>query len=388
MKRTNSDITRLIIITAALLGLIAIPLIVRGMNSEETSMTQTADGIKLNPLTPEEARVIVDKGTEMPGTGKYDKFSEKGTYICKWCNAPLYRSSAKFDGHCGWPSFDDEIPGAVKRTLDADGVRTEITCATCGAHLGHVFTGEHFTPKNTRHCVNSISLKFIPEGEPLPPVRRVEAEVGMSGAAVSPASHKATATDQSADAKAATATKEAAGENADVEFQKGTITAKATGVKKAYFAGGCFWGVEYMMENEDGVINVRSGYMGGHTPKPTYEQVCSHTTGYAETVEIEYDPTKTDYETLARHFFEIHDPTQVNRQGPDIGDQYRSEIFYTDDQQEQIAKKLIGLLEDKGYDVATEVTKAGTFYPAEDYHQDYYDKTGHTPYCHRYQKRF
>ena len=114
-------------------------------------------------LTKEEERVIVDKGTEMPFTGKYFAFWEKGTYVCKRCGAALYRSESKFEADCGWPSFDDEIPGAVERSVDADGVRTEITCANCGAHLGHVFLGERFTKKNTRHCVNSVSMDFIPD---------------------------------------------------------------------------------------------------------------------------------------------------------------------------------------------------------------------------------
>jgi methionine-R-sulfoxide reductase len=118
---------------------------------------------KFKPLTREEERVILDKGTEMPFTGKYYAFWDKGTYVCKRCGAALYRSESKFESDCGWPSFDDEIPGAVKRSVDADGVRTEITCANCGAHLGHVFLGEGFTKKNTRHCVNSISMDFIPD---------------------------------------------------------------------------------------------------------------------------------------------------------------------------------------------------------------------------------
>jgi methionine-R-sulfoxide reductase len=126
-------------------------------------MTSSEKETTYEKLSSEEKRVIEEKGTEMPFTGKYYAFWQKGAFICKRCRSPLYRSENKFEADCGWPSFDDKIPGAVKRLTDPDGVRTEIQCANCGAHLGHVFVGEHFTEKNTRHCVNSISMDFIPD---------------------------------------------------------------------------------------------------------------------------------------------------------------------------------------------------------------------------------
>lgn len=290
-----------------------------------------------NTLTPEERRVILNKGTEMPYSGKYYKHNDSGTYVCRQCDAPLYRSDDKFDSGCGWPSFDDEIPGAVKRLRDADGQRTEILCNTCGGHLGHVFEGEGFTDKNTRHCVNSVSMSFVPAGA------------------------------------------ETSGDNKDA-----TLPATA----EAIFAGGCFWGVEHLMQQQPGVISVESGYIGGTVDNPTYEQVCSKQTGHAEAVKVIYDPSKVNYETLTKLFFEIHDPTQANGQGPDIGPQYRSEIFYHTPEEKAIAEKLIGQLRSNGYNVVTAVTPATTFWPAEDYHQDYYDNKGTQPYCHAYTKRF
>ncbi len=356
----------------------------------------------MKPLTPEERRVIVDKGTEAPFSGRYYKHRGEGVYRCRQCGAPLYRSQDKFDAGCGWPSFDDEIPGAVRRTTDADGRRTEITCARCGGHLGHVFTGEGFTPKNTRHCVNSVSLVFEPEGEApagvgtaaKPAVPEPEKQAAQqSGNQTMPQSGGQSGT------KAATQPgnpEAAAGGTASPQAAARTGTAEgmeASGqpveqTETAIFAGGCFWGVEYMFSKVPGVLKVESGYIGGTTENPTYEEVCSHRTGHAEAVRVVFDPAKVSYETLARLFFEIHDPTQENGQGPDLGDQYRSEIFYTSPAQQATAERLIAELRRKGYDVVTQVTPAGRFWPAEDYHQRYYERKGTQPYCHAYTKRF
>lgn len=305
--------------------IIAFSMLAFGMQSCSQAQSPKNTVMEHKTLTPEEQYVILNKGTERPFTGEFWDFSEDGTYHCKQCGAPLYRSDDKFESACGWPSFDDEIPGAVKRLPDADGHRTEIVCAHCGGHLGHVFAGEGFTSKNIRHCVNSVSLTF-----------------------------------------------EAATDHYDT----------------AYFASGCFWGTQYWFENIDGVVSTRVGYTGGHTEKPTYKQVCTGKTGHAETLEVIYDPSKVSYEILAKTFFETHDQSQVDRQGPDVGEQYRSAIFYTNDQQKETAQKLIGELKTKGYGVATELNKADRFWEAEDYHQHYYKIRDGVPYCHIYKKKF
>jgi len=291
----------------------------------QNQMAQTQK--KYNKLTPEEERVIINKGTEMPFTGEYYKIAGKGTYLCKQCNAPLYRSENKFDAGCGWPSFDEEIKGAVIKTPDADGQRTEITCANCGAHLGHVFYGEGFTSKNTRYCVNSISMVFVPD--------------------------------------------------------------KSNSIHDtAIFSSGCFWGTQFYFDKLDGVISTTVGYTGGHTNNPTYKEVCSGTTGHLEAIQVVFDTTKVNYEKVCKYFFETHDFTQTNGQGPDIGEQYLSAIFFRTMEQKVIAERLIKTLEDKGYKVATMLRPAKTFWKAEAYHQDYYENKGSTPYCHVYTKIF
>lgn len=167
-----------------------------------------------------------------------------------------------------------------------------------------------------------------------------------------------------------------------------TLMAQEIQMKKAYFAGGCFWGVEYHLEKLDGVKDVVSGFMGGYKKNPSYQDVSYTETGHVETVEVTYDPAKISYESIAKNFFEIHDFTQTNGQGPDIGSQYLSVIFYSDEAERRTARKLIGILSQKGYKVATKIEKASTFYPAEGYHQDYYKRHGKVPYCHSYSKIF
>lgn len=308
--------SRLLLITLIFI----IGLMVFNLNQPKQNM----EASNYNSLTNEEKYVILNKGTERPFTGEYNQHKETGLYTCRQCDRALYASDSKFDSGCGWPSFDDEIPNAVRREPDPDGRRIEILCDNCGGHLGHVFHGEHLTPKNTRHCVNSISMNFVPQEQ----------------------------------------------------------------LETAIFASGCFWGTEHWLKQAKGVISTSCGYIGGQTTNPTYEQVCSGRTGHAEAVKVIFDKRVTDFETLAILFFETHDPTQVDRQGPDIGTQYRSEIFYVNESQKSISEKLVQQLNEQGMTVATRLSAATEFYNAEGYHQDYYHKKGSSPYCHIYTKRF
>ncbi len=282
---------------------------------------------KTNSLMPEAYKIIVDKATEHPGTGYYNLSTDKGAYLCRQCGIALFRGDHKFISSCGWPSFDSEIPSRIKKNMDADGYRIEITCARCDAHLGHRFSGEGYTKSNVRYCVNSASIDFV------------EKNVTINDS------------------------------------------------EEAIFAGGCFWGLEYYFSQFPGVIKVESGYIGGEIDNPTYQQVCNGVGKHYEAVRVLYDNDQTDYESLTKLFFELHDPTQVDGQGPDIGAQYQSAIFYHDDQQKIIAMNLIDQLKCAGLIIATKVKPTQSFWPAEDYHQKYYHKHGGIPYCHTRQER-
>lgn len=280
----------------------------------------------MNELTPFERHVIEEKGTEPAFSGLYTQTDEPGEYLCKRCDALLYKSDDKFSSQCGWPSFDQEVLGAVVRVPDRDGQRIEIVCHKCKAHLGHVFEGEHLTVKNVRHCVNSVSLKFKP---------------------------------------------------------KSTVTSKV-----AVLASGCFWGTEYYLGRVPGVLRTSVGYTGGHVENPSYKQVCSGTTGHVEAIEVTYDPRKLSYKELLKYFFETHDFSQDNGQGPDIGPQYLSVLFFSDEQEKKDAEELVAYLGNNAHKVLTQLRPIQTFWVAEDYHQLYYEKKGDVPYCHRYREIF
>jgi len=284
-----------------------------------------------NELTDEETRVIVYKGTERAYLGEFVDNHEDGVYTCRRCDTPLFKADSKFESGCGWPSFDNTIKGAVEEIPDADGSRTEIVCSNCKGHLGHVFKGEGFTDTSVRHCVNSISMNF----------------------------------------------------ESDIDLPKDTT------LDTVIFASGCFWGTEYFFEQTEGVTATQVGYIGGHVDNATYEEVSSGSTGHAEAVEITYDTRKTDFKTMCKLFFETHNPEQVNGQGNDIGTQYRSGVFYTNENQKEVTEELISILETKnGLNVATEVTKATTFWKGEVYHENYYSNKSATPSCHGYFKLF
>ncbi len=278
--------------------------------------------MKQPPLTESERHVLLHKGTEPPFSGRFLFLSAEGNYCCRQCQAPLYPSDSKFDAGCGWPAFDDALPGAVERRPDADGRRTEILCRACGGHLGHVSEGEWLTNKNLRHCVNAQALSFQPQSEP--------------------------------------------------------------GREVAVFGGGCFWCLEALFQRVVGVSGVISGYCGGQASDADYDKICHGVTDHIEVVQIQYDPAQIAFEQLLELFFDCHDPTSWDQQGADRGRQYRSVVFCQNEAQKAQLQHYIQRLNAAGVfakPIVTEIAGAAPFYPAEAEHQNYFRRHGEQSYC-------
>ncbi|GMW01889.1 MAG: hypothetical protein AMXMBFR84_30250 [Candidatus Hydrogenedentota bacterium] len=303
-------------------------------------------------LTPDQFMILRAKGTERPFCGTLLDNKKEGYYLCVGCKLPLFQSGQKFNSGTGWPSF--YAPVAEENITEISDsshgmIRTEILCARCDGHLGHVFE-DGPPPTGLRYCLNSESLTFVDQAD------------AKSAAEVIPAS----VTESKPD-------KPKVGGRLPAP-EKDTALAAATGKNRAVFAGGCFWCTEAVFEDIDGVYEVVSGYTGGEASTANYKAVCNGDTGHAEAIRIEYDPAKVTFGQLLRIFFATHNPTTLNRQGPDSGTQYRSAIFFADEEQKAVADAYIKQLTAAGSfskPIVTTLEPLTEFYDAEEYHQDF-----------------
>jgi len=293
-------------------------------------------------LSPEAFDVLRNQGTERAFSGTYVDTKDDGVYCCAGCGLPLFSSDAKFHSGTGWPSFYQPIvKGNVTEVVDPDGSRTEIHCPRCGGHLGHVFN-DGPKPTGLRYCLDSVALKFTPRDK----------TASLADPAADKPHESAPAAKQS-DAKQS-------------KMKKTTST--------AVFAAGCFWATEAAFDQIKGVIHVESGYSGGAKETANYPAVCTGTTGHAESVQITYDPSQVSYDQLLDVFFVAHDPTELDRQGNDTGPQYRSAIFYANDEQKHAAEAKIKELTQAHVfpdPIVTAVEPVKSFFAAEGYHQNY-----------------